>query len=280
VAVTLATLHTAAVASHVRLAPPEPTSPRGLRGLVTQLRRQLAHARAAASTSAALQRAERERLERENSALASQLRTQLAHEATWRDDLAEATRRAEAAEAALDAARAGGFGGGSETVQAEFAREARVLGLLCRQDGRHETALRLQQRAKKLHERAHGARHHEVGRDYAHIGNCLCDLGRLEDAASAFREAHAIDTAALGADHIHTATDSASIGVVLATQHKWREAITHLDGAQRLLSTALEPHHPNLVAVNKFLAECHEQQQASNETSNGPLDRSNGGEPA
>ena len=106
--------------------------------------------------------AERERLERENSALASQLRTQLAHEATWRDDLAEATRRAEAAEAALDAARAGGFGGGSETVQAEFAREARVLGLLCRQDGRHETALRLQQRAKKLHERAHGARHHEV----------------------------------------------------------------------------------------------------------------------
>ena len=109
----------------------------------------------------------------------------------------------------------------------------------------------------------------QVGRDYAHIGNCLCDLGRLEDAASAFREAHAIDTAALGADHIHTATDSASIGVVLATQHKWREAITHLDGAQRLLSTALEPHHPNLVAVNKFLTECHEQQQARDERSNG-----------
>ena len=52
--------------------------------------------------------------------------------------------------------------------------------MAARRDGRHEAALRLQYRAKKLHERAHGARHHEVGRDLSHIGNCLCDLGRLD----------------------------------------------------------------------------------------------------
>ena len=311
---------TTAVATRVRLAPPEPSSPRGLTNLVAQLRRQLAQTSATASSSAAVQRTERERLERENAALASQLRTQLAHEvrppchtwnpappihgtdtwdhhachachawnptppaapsaapsaasqaerrpvgflaceqATYREELAEATRRAEHAEAALDAARASGFGGGSETVQAEFAREARVLGLLSRRDGRHETALRLQQRAKKLHERALGAKHHEVARDLSNIGNCLCDVGRLDDAATAFREAYAIDSTALGADHLHTATDSASIGLVLATQRAWKEATPHLEHAQRVLSSQLEPSHPNLVAVAKFLTECQER---------------------
>ena len=66
-------------------------------------------------------------------------------------------------------------------------------------------------------ERAHGAKHHEVGRDLAHIGNSLCDLGRYDDACAAFRDAQAIDAAALGAEHVHTATDTASVGVVLAT---------------------------------------------------------------
>ena len=36
----------------------------------------------------------------------------------------------------------------------EFAREARVLGLLCRQEGKHEAALKLQQRARRLHQQA------------------------------------------------------------------------------------------------------------------------------
>lgn len=255
----LATLRTTIVATRARLAPPEPSSARGLASLVAQLRRQLAHSAAAAAASAALQSAERERLERENATLSSQLRTQLAHEATWRDELAEAHRRAEAAEAALDAARSSGQGDGAETVQAEFAREARVLGLLCRQDGRHEQALRLQQRARKLHERALGKTHKEVGRDLAHIGNCLCDLGRLDDAATAYRDAHSIDVVALGAEHLHTATDTASLGLVLVTQRKWREALPHLEAAQGLLATQLEASHPNLLAVGKFVSECHER---------------------
>ena len=95
-----------------------------------------------------------------------------------------------------------------------------MLGLLCRQEGRHDAALRLQQRARKLHERAHGAGHHEVARDASHIGNCLCMLGRFDEAAAAYRDAHAIDLAAHGAEHVHTATDGAALGLVLATQVK------------------------------------------------------------
>ena len=256
----LATLTTSAAATRVRLAPPEPTSPRGLTSLVASLRRQLAQAAATQQQAASQQQAEKERLERENAALTSQLRTQLAAEATWRDEVAELSRRAEAAEAALEIARDGG--GGNETLQVEFAREARVLGLLCRQEGRHEASLRLQQRAKKLHERAHGAKHHEVGRDLSHIGNCLCDLGRLDEALAAFRDAHAIDTAALGAEHIHTVTDSAALGAVLVNQRKFREATPHLELAMKLLSASLEPNHPNLQAVRGFLNECHEQSGA------------------
>ena len=201
--------------------------------------------------------AEREKLERENAALTSQLRTQLAAEAKWRDEAAELRARAEKAEDALDLLRDGG--GGNETLQAEFAREARVLGLLCRQEGRHEQSLRLQQRAKKLHERAHGPHHHEVARDLTNIGNALCDLGRLEEALGAFRDAHAIDAAALGADHLHTATDSAALGAVLVHQRRFREALPHLESAQRLLAGSLEPNHPNLQAVVRFVNECHEQ---------------------
>ena len=253
------TLRTAIAASRARLAPPEPATPRGLTTLVSQLRRQLAHATAAMATSAAFQAADRERLERENASLSAQLRAQLASEAGWRHELEEANARAEQAEAALDAARASGLGGGAETVQAEFAREARVLGLLCRQDGRREQALRLQQRARKLHERALGKSHHEVARDLANIGNCLCDLHRLDAAAAAYRDAYSIDLAKYGADHVHTATDLASIGLVLASQRKWREALPHLESSQQTLSSQLEPTHPNLVAVEKFLAETRER---------------------
>jgi len=253
------TLRVAIAASHARLAPPEPSTPRGLASLVSQLRRQLAHATAAMATSAAFQAADRERLERENASLSAQLRAQLESEAGWRHELEEANARAEQAEAALDAARASGLGGGAETVQAEFAREARVLGLLCRQDGRREQALRLQQRARKLHERALGKSHHEVARDLANIGNCLCDLHRLDAAAAAYRDAYSIDLAKYGADHVHTATDLASIGLVLASQRKWREALPHLESSQQTLSSQLEPTHPNLVAVEKFLAETRER---------------------
>ena len=226
--------------------------------MVAHLRRQLAQSNAAQVVAQQQQQQEKERLERENAALTSQLRTQLAAEATWRDEVADLRSRAEAAEAHLDLARDGGLGGGNETLQAEFAREARVLGLLCRQDSRYELSLRLQQRAKKLHERAHGAKHQEVGRDLANIGNCLCDLGRYDDALATFRDAHAIDSATLGADHIHTATDSAAVGAVLCTQRKHREALVHLENAQRLLSASLEPNHPNLQAVLRFMNECHD----------------------
>ena len=98
-----------------------------------------------------------------------------------------------------------------------------------------------------------------MGRDLSHIGNVLCDLGRLDDAANAFREAQAIDSASLGADHVHTATDGAAIGIVLATQHKWREATPHLEAAGRALTSALDAAHPNVVAIKSFLAECHER---------------------
>ena len=108
-------------------------------------------------------------------------------------------------------------------------------------------------------ERAHGARHHEVGRDLSHIGNCLCDLGRFDDALQAFRDAQAIDTAALGAEHLHTLTDVASVGAVLTTMRKHREALPLLDHAHRTLGGVLEPQHPNLLAVSRFLHECHER---------------------
>lgn len=87
----------------------------------------------------------------------------------------------------------------------------------------------------------------------------MCDLGRLDEATAAYREAHSIDSAALGGEHLHTATDAASVGVALAMQRKWREALPHLDGSHRLLAATLEASHPNLVAVSRFLNECHEK---------------------
>ena len=41
-----------------------------------------------------------------------------------------------------------------------------------------------------LNNQAHGGRHVEVARDLSHIGNVLCDVGMLDAAAAAFREAH------------------------------------------------------------------------------------------
>ena len=42
-------------------------------------------------------------------------------------------------------------------------------------------------------------------------------------------------------------------------RRKFREALPHLEGAQRLLAASLEPSHPNLQAVVRFVNECHEQ---------------------
>ena len=98
-----------------------------------------------------------------------------------------------------------------------------------------------------------------MARDLSHIGNCLSDQGRFDDALSAFRDAQAIDTAALGPEHLHTITDGASVGVVLSQQRKYREALPHLEGAQKLLAAELDASHPNLVAVNRFVCECHER---------------------
>ena len=91
-------------------------------------------------------------------------------------------------------------------------------------------------------ERAHGPKHHEVGRDLSHIANSLCDLGRLDEACQAFRDAQAIDTAALGADHLHTVTDSAGVGVVLATQRKYREQYVEERELRRLVEGRREAH--------------------------------------
>ena len=83
----------------------------------------------------------------------------------------------------------------------------------------------------------------------------LCDLGRLDEAAASFREAQAVNLGAFGADHVQTATDSASVGLVFASQRKWKDAEAELEPAHRVLSRELEPTHPNLVAVGRFLAE-------------------------
>lgn len=104
-----------------------------------------------------------------------------------------------------------------------------------------------------------------MGRDLSHIGNCLCDLGRLDEAVTAFKEAHGIDTAVLGPEHIHTATDAASLGVVFATQRRWKEAVVQLDGAHRVLERSLDPNHPNLAAVTRFLEESRASIEASGE---------------
>ena len=133
----------------------------------------------------AQQVAERERMQREN----ERLRGRLADSAA---ESAALTARAEAAESALEAMRT--LRAQGEGLHAEFAREARVLGLLCRQEKHHELALRLQQRARRLHEQSYGPRHQEVARDLSHIGSLLCDLNRLEEAAEAFREAHQLDS--------------------------------------------------------------------------------------
>ena len=52
---------------------------------------------------------------------------------------------------------------------------------------------------------------------------------------------------------------SAALGAVLVAQRKFREALPFLEGAQRLLAASLEPSHPNLQAVVRFVHECHEQ---------------------
>uniref|UniRef100_A0A7S3BXF1 Kinesin light chain n=1 Tax=Haptolina ericina TaxID=156174 RepID=A0A7S3BXF1_9EUKA len=160
-------------------------------------------------------------------------------------------------------AKAGGGGVGSgEKLQAEFAQEARVLGLLYRQEGKLVEAARLHQRARRLHMAALGAQHREVARDLCNLANTLCDQGKFEEAAKAFQDARDIDSAQLGADHPDTAMDVGSLGMVLAVQHKWREALPLLQRAQEVLTYSLEPHEPNLQAVIRFHAECAERIRA------------------
>ena len=101
----------------------------------------------------------------------------------------------------------------------------------------------------------------EVARDLSHIGNVLCDLGKLDAAAAAFREAHGLDASLLGAAHVHTASDLAAIGQVLCTQRKWREALPMLQQAHHVLAGALDAQHPNLLAVGRFLRHCTERAQ-------------------
>ena len=111
---------------------------------------------------------------------------------------------------------------------------------------------------------------------------------RLCQAADAFREAHALDCAALGAEHVHTAshvtrphaplllraaacarsaglnrgfappqaTDLGGFGLVLVAQHRWREALPPLQQCQRVLPASLEGTHPHLQAVASALGKC------------------------
>ncbi|KAL1525797.1 hypothetical protein AB1Y20_020637 [Prymnesium parvum] len=286
-----------------RLLPPQPSSPRSLKQLVAQLRRQLSHTAAAAGAGAAFQTLERKKFEEEAAALrcggGRSAGVRSCHNAALGEELASAQRRAADAERALTEARRSGkspsaiSGGG---LHAEFAREARVLGLLyrqeslpppplppvqpsprdlspplrvgeetagkgertptewrwVRQEGKGEEAVRLHQRARRLHIAAVGATHREVARDLCNMGNALCDLGRLDDAAAAFKDAYEIDVVALGSEHVDTATDIGSLGMVLAVQKKWAEAKPLLDQARRVMEACLEPHAPNLQAISRF----------------------------
>ena len=108
-----------------------------------------------------------------------------------------------------------------------------------------------------------GATHREVARDLSNLANALCDLGRLEEAATAFRDAHEIDVAALGNDHVDTATDMGSLGMVLAVQKKWGEALPLLQAAHGVLSSCLEPQAPNLLAISRFYTETSERVRAN-----------------
>ena len=153
---TLASLKFAQCAMASRLLPPEPVTPRGLQGLVAQLRRQLAHVSAASATGSALQAAERKRFDDEVAALRAQ-------EASRAQELEAAQQRAEEAERLLaeerQAAKTDG-GGSGNGLHAEFAREARVLGLLYRQARPRATRSRGAPRTIRPHLRTLSPRHH------------------------------------------------------------------------------------------------------------------------
>ena len=144
-------------------------------------------------------------------------------------------------------------------LHAEFALEARVLGALSQQQGQHEMALRLHQRARRPHEEAHGPRHAEVARDMSHVGNAYYELGRFDEAFDTFTEAHALEAHLLGAGHAHTATALASLGLVLVAQQKWAEALPLLEEGLGVLKVAAleEPQHErHLHTVREAMRAC------------------------
>jgi len=148
-------------------------------------------------------------------------------------------------------------------LHVEFAHEARVLGFFCRQVGKVEEAVRLHQRARRLHMATLGATHRQVARDLFNLGNVFCDLGRLDEAAAAYKDAHEIDLASLGAEHVDTATDIGSLGMVFAVQNRWKEALPLLQQAQGVLVSCLEPQAPNLIAIKCFCREIFERVQST-----------------
>jgi len=249
--ISLASLCFAEAAMYARLVPPESSV---AQGIVVHLRRQLASSVARIAFHAAKSK----ELENEVAALRAKVAAQGV-------DVVEALCRA--SEASQILAHEHGHQedfmfakmdltcGPENRLHAEFASEARVLGLLCRQEGDGEAAVRFHQRARRLHIAAVGAAHREVARDCCDLGNALCDLGRLDEAAVAYTNALEIDREALGTEHVDTAVDIGSLGMVLAVQKRWEEALPLLHQAQCVLVSRLEPQAPNLVAINRF---CHE----------------------
>ena len=162
--------------------------------------------------------------------------------------------RAEKAEDA-GAARDGGLAGGNEMPRSSCARGAGAGAAL--PSGKQARGVAQAATARQEAARVRARRDHEVARDLTNIGNALCDLGRLDEALTAFRDAHAIDTprwAPITSTPPPTAprwapssSHSESTGSAAA-----RGGETAARGSARVL-------HPNPQAVQRFIAECHEQ---------------------
>ncbi len=106
----------------------------------------------------------------------------------------------------------------------------------------------------------------EVATCYDHIGLCLSDLGRYQEALEYQQKALEIRLAVLGERHPDVATSYNNIGVILKELGKPQEALEHYQKALEIFLAVLGERHPNVAMsynnVGASLSELGRHQEA------------------
>jgi tetratricopeptide (TPR) repeat protein/predicted Ser/Thr protein kinase len=149
-----------------------------------------------------------------------------------------------------------------------FAQYLNTLGILARDEGKHEEARGHHERALVIWERALGPEHPNVAGCFLNLGNAAYNQGKFEEARSYYERALAIREKVLGPEHPGVAASLNNLGMVERRQGKYEDARADYERSLSIFEKSLGPEHPEVAKPLANLSEVATDQEKFEEAQN------------